>query len=1043
MFTSFRKYLLLLSTILIYLPVFSQSSQEPFGKNRVQYENWKWRYITTSNFEIYYYDSHIDLAIKAATYAEEDFQRITELTGYTPSEKVKIILYNSVSDKLQSNIGLADQEIMRGGQTVLVKAKIEIAFKGSQIQLMKDISYGVAYTIINTVMYGGNVKDVVRSSYLMSLPEWFINGAAAYIAEDWSQEMDNFMRDKVLHHNLKNPTSYSGEEAKLIGHSIWNFIGKEYGENNVSNIISLTRAFRNERESIESNLGVSFDDFLHNWEEYYKNINLPIKNSYQAWPDSSALIKSRKNAHLYSLSMNKDGSYIAYVQNYKGKYKLRTFFTSTGKTKTIAKGGYKRDDQAVDYLLPVLAWQSDFVLSAVIRKKDKLVLKNFDLKNHKVYKRPLGDDYHQVYSISYSPDGNQMVMSADKAGQTDLFIYNAPAKSTTPITNDASDDIDPVFTSDGSIIFSSNRQNDTISKNKGLTKYTDSYNLFIYSPANKNILKRITVTGNNYMPKIAEDKSIYFLSDEKGIVNIFKSNTTNNSVTQITNQPNDIYSFGFTTGLKPSLSFSSLHKSRDRIYFKTGEWANASLNTPITARRNIVKSYKAAEIDSATDTVNFNFNSNEETDFDKLVFESDIKKDTALAKKTTEAYMPVLNAAKYYGPKKYTNPFSADKVISTIMVDPIRGLGALLEGGMSDLLGNHRIDAGGFIAFDFKSTKLFGEYRYVKKRVDIKIRYDRQTLNPYNNYTVQRYILNTAAFTASYPLSVNHRLSITPFFTSTTFREQLNSTATPAFSYLAKKDVIATYEALRGEYVYDNTLSTGLNMLKGTRLKMSAEYYVSNQSKQKDFGLLFLDFRKYIPIHKELVFATRISAGQYFGNAPKNFLLGGMDNWLLSNREFYSNANAATKNPLTIDDGVNNSDILFVRYVTSVRGFKYNSQFGSKYLLLNAELRLPVVRYFYKGTIGSNFLRNLQIIGFTDIGSAYSGNILTDNNTQTISGYPFSAKVTNYQSPFIVGFGGGVRTMFLGYYVKADLGWGLQNTFLSKPQLYITFGYDF
>ena len=1044
MSTTFRKYLLALSIIFISLTGFSQSSQEPFGKNRVQLKNFEWKFIATSNFEVYYYGHSTDLAIKVATYAEEDFSRIMEVTGYTPTEKVKIILYNSVFDRQQSNIGLADQEIMIGGQTVLVKAKIEIAFKGTQIQLMKDISNGIASTIINTVMYGGGVKDVVKSSYLMNLPEWYINGAAAYIAEDWSQEMDNAMRDKILSHKIKNPTLYTGEEAKLIGQSIWNFIDKEYGNENISNIISLTRAFRNERKSIESNLGISFDEFIDKWKIYYKNINLPISDAYKPIPDSAKLVRGKKNTKLYSLSMNKKGTYLTYVQNYKGKFKLKLLNTKTGKKKTLAKGGYKRTDHPADLMLPLSAWQSDSMVSAILRKKNKLYLKNFDLKSHKKFTRTF-NDYRQIYSIAYSNDGKQLVMSADKTGQTDIFSYNLPANSLAQITNDAFDDCEPVFTLDNNIIFSSNRQNDTLSKNKELPLYTDNYNLFQYSSSNKTTLKRLTTENNNHYPLVAEDNSVYFLSDEKGILALSQLSSDRNSIVQISNHQNDITAYGFSTK-SPSLCFISLNKGKETLYLKKGIWNTPVLKMPATARKNLILSYKVSPGNlngKGQDSINFNFNSNEEADFDNLIFESDTKKDTTKTPIKNNSYMPVLSGLRYSGPLKYTNPFSADKVVSTLAVDPIRGLGALLEGGMSDLLGNHRIDAGGFIAFDFRSSKLFCEYRYVKRRVDFKVLYNRSTLNPSNNYAAHRYSLNTFGLTASYPFSVYHRISVSPFITHTSFRE--NYADVIGYQYLANKDSTASYEAIRAEYVYDNTLVTGINMLKGTRFKASIEVYGSNQLKSKNFGLLFVDFRKYIPIHKEIVFATRISYGQYFGNAPKNFLIGGMDNWLLSNRDFYSNANAATQNPLTIDPGVDNSDILFVRYVTSLRGFKYNSQFGPKYLLFNGELRIPVVQYFYNGTIGSNFLRNLQLIGFTDIGAAYSGEIWNQNkvNIKTINVSPFSATVKSYLNPFLVGFGGGFRTMFLGYYIKADLGWGIQNGITSKPQLYLTFGYDF
>jgi hypothetical protein len=1053
MLNYFGKYLLVLATVLSSLTVFSQSSQEPFGKNRIQYSNFKWKVFRTSNFEVFYYGDSENLAVKAATYAEEDFHRITGVIGYTPSEKVKLIVYNSVADLQQSNIGLSDQEIMIGGQTVLVKSKVEVAFKGTQIQLMQDISYGIAYTIINTVMYGGNVKDVVKSSYLLNLPEWFISGAAAYISEDWNQEMDNFMRNKVLLDKLKKPASYAGDEARFIGQSIWNYIGKEYGENNVSNIIALTRAFRNERESIESNLGLPYETFVVNWEKYYYNIQNRISKDYQFWSDSLAQVKGRRHVHLYMLSMNPEATKIAYVHNYKGRYRLRTKDLQTGKVKNISKGGYRRTDQAFDLQSPVNAWQSEFVLSAIIRKRNKLFLKSFDLKSKKQYKRPLGD-YRQVYDLAYSQDGTQFVLSADKTGQTDLFLYNTSNNTVTQLTNDPADDLNPVFAQNNSIVFSSNRSNDTLNKNKNLPDYTAPYNLYLYSPAQKTVLKRLTHQANNYRPQYAGRNMLYYLSDDKGIVNVYQLTLDSGTRSQVTNLPTDI-TFLNVAERSNAVSFVTLYKNQERIFYKSGHWTTPELKTSLTERRALIRSFQPESYFDeegnlpANDEVNFHFDANEEFDFGQITFESDAKKEAAKPQPAPDSYMPSVQTVRHSIPKKYNNPFSADKVVSSLMIDPIRGLGALLDGGMSDLLGNHRFDAGGFIAFDFRSTKLFGEYRYVKNRIDFKVRYDRQSLNAFNNYTDHRYVLNSIGVTTSYPFSVYHRVSLTPFFVATTFREPsfYSVSGAPPFANLARKDIVQSYEAIRGEYVFDNALVTGINMMKGTRFKMSAEYYVSNENAQRNFGLMFLDFRKYFPVHKELVLATRISYGHYFGNAPKNFLIGGMDNWLLSNREFYSNSNAASTNPLTIDPGVDNSDLLFVRYVTSLRGFKYNTLFGPKYLLLNAELRLPVAQYFYNGTISSNFLRNLQLIGFTDIGTAYAGMspFTTDNtqNTQNIPGYPFSAAVTNYQSPFLIGYGAGVRTMLFGYYVKLDLGWGLQNKILSKPQLYLTFGYDF
>ncbi|HRH35484.1 MAG TPA: hypothetical protein PKY12_10505, partial [Catalimonadaceae bacterium] len=131
----------------------------------------------------------------------------------------------------------------------------------------------------------------------------------------------------------------------------------------------------------------------------------------------------------------------------------------------------------------------------------------------------------------------------------------------------------------------------------------------------------------------------------------------------------------------------------------------------------------------------------------------------------------------------------------------------------------------------------------------------------------------------------------------------------------------------------------------------------------------------------------------------------------------------------------------------NLRGFKYNNIYGNSFLLFNWELRVPIIRYFYKGPINSNFWRNLQLTGFTDMGTAWTGvgPFQSDNslNTTTITNGNFLIKVKSFDNPFLVGYGFGARTMVLGYYLKFDMAWGRRNGITDDPKYYFTFGYDF
>jgi hypothetical protein len=147
--------------------------------------------------------------------------------------------------------------------------------------------------------------------------------------------------------------------------------------------------------------------------------------------------------------------------------------------------------------------------------------------------------------------------------------------------------------------------------------------------------------------------------------------------------------------------------------------------------------------------------------------------------------------------------------------------------------------------------------------------------------------------------------------------------------------------------------------------------------------------------------------------------------------------------------GVDNSNILFVEYVTSLRGFDYNTFNGENAMLFNAELRIPLVRYLKRGPISSNFLRNLQFIGFYDIGSAWTGSspFATENSVNTeileFDGNPFRARIQNYKNPWLSSYGFGVRTVLLGYYVKLDVAYPIEDFVVKDPRFFVTLGYDF
>ena len=88
-----RKVLIPALLLILTLNAFSQ-----FGKNKVQYRTYEWKFIESKHFDIYYYDSAKTLADFTAIEAEASLLSIQKTLNHRIDKRVPIILYNSKNE---------------------------------------------------------------------------------------------------------------------------------------------------------------------------------------------------------------------------------------------------------------------------------------------------------------------------------------------------------------------------------------------------------------------------------------------------------------------------------------------------------------------------------------------------------------------------------------------------------------------------------------------------------------------------------------------------------------------------------------------------------------------------------------------------------------------------------------------------------------------------------------------------------------------------------------------------------------------------------
>lgn len=1091
-------FILLVLTLAVILPVKGQQAREVFGKNRIQYRQFDWVYLSGENFDVYYYDARKAVASDALEYLETEFERITDLIGYPPYFKTKVFLYNSLADLRQSNVGLNHTIFNVGGETEFIKPYVEVAHLGTVQEFKEELLFKISELMVNEMMFGGNLKDMFQSSILMNLPDWFVNGASQYVAKGWDAKMDDYIRQLIVTRRARKATKLSGVDAALVGQSIWNFIAEKFGKSSVANILNYTRVTRNEEKSILITLGITFKQLIAEWRAYYIDMEKVTAESY-VFPNDTTTFTQRHNrtTEFTTVKISPDARYIAYAENDRGRYFVKVRDLQSGRERMILNGGSKVIGQRVDDRHPLIAWADVNTLGVIAIRHGEYVFWLYDLQSRTKQPRQL-ERFSNIRSMEFSSNGRLAVLSADFEGKSDLYLLSTRRDRVRRLTNDLYDDLDPSFIpSTNQVVFSSNRVSDTLRSlaKPEFEKLNNVYNLFIFDLDSTNLLlKRVTNTiSKDYAPKAVYQNAIYYLSDQRGIVNIFKYNRSTGIYSQVSNFATSINDFDINFD-RNTLAMVMYKDLKQNIFVNRNYNLQRQVFTPATRRKELQQAKvirdrrkqeenktmsikdllnsrlrqtnnqdSAVNVPSVRDTTDVPVDTvavtppadsvqqaakTEAINTDDYVFEDEIVKENLPTESFLTRYMKARDKSRVTGPFPYETKFSANNLVTNLVVDPLRGLGLSIEAQMNDMLESYRFYGGLMTTVDLRSGDAYAEFQYLPRLVDFSFRFDRkgirwpnESLGPDSHHF--QYSLNKVQLSASLPLTDRIRFTMTPFaaLARTVDLGERDSPSTPP----SVPPTNTYYAGLKSELVYDNSVTTGLNIIEGSRGKITFQHYKGIESDQVSFSQISADIRHYQKIYREIVFAVRGFAGSFFGNAPKTYLLGGMDNWFFNDSRIDGSTSEGVPNPLGVPTA--NEDLLFVEFATSLRGFEYATLFGNSVILANAELRVPIIRALSNGPISSNFLRNMQLIAFYDIGTSWSGEppFTSESSVsyEEVRQTPFVIQIKNYLNPWLYSYGTGIRTVFLGYYVKADFAWPVENYEVGKLRVHVTLGFDF
>ncbi len=1092
---------------------FYNGLQMDFGKNRIQYNEFLWQSMKFEKFDTYFYLGGKELAVFTAQVAQRNIEDLEKLFDYSIDEKIQFIIYNKLSDFRQSNIGIAvSDQFNIGGQTRLVGSKVIIYNEGDHKLLEQQVRAGIADVLLSQIMYGGNWKEKLRNSTLLNLPDWYVKGLIQYVSEDWNPEIDNLTRDGISTGKYRKFNRLYGQDAVNAGHSLWNYIAQTYGKTVIPNILYMTSVSRNIESGFYFVLGVSLKNLIRDYQNYYNSrYTLTERSTLAPTAEFTIVKRPRQIKKITQFKISPDGKFAAYVTNQMGQYKLYLYNFEKESTKRIMKVG-KKLDRINDYSYPLVAWHPTSELLAIItEEKGFVALTYYNIEKRKKEAHPPLYDFDKVLDLSYADDGKNIVFSAVKDGNTDIYNYTVAANSAVPITRDIFDDLHPRFINKSSqIIFSSNRTNDTLFVGDTYAKHDAQPNLdlFVYDLKIKNnkILKRYTNTQlvNERYPAQFDLDRVTYLSDNNGIVNRYLAqydsslsfvDTTEHyryfTVSKpLSNSSRNILEQDFNSETK-TFSQVVFYNGRYRLYkgnyndFKvdneiklfapksTGAVNLAESDTVTKPRKHIkpVKVYVEPDTRKSTDGKidinNYRFESEGGTTSQQNPAKTEPSKPNKVVIKIGEAQdslrnktifisnqkLPLIPASRtnlFEIPKQrnYNLIFNLDQVVSqldygflnanyqkftgsAVYFNP--GLNGLLKIGISDLFEDYRFVGAMRLSADLKSNEFLLSYENRVNRWDKQIVLHRQSFPVLRSSGAPKVLTQQARYVLKYPFN-----EVASIRGSLGYRNDRLTYLSTDLQGLKQATQYENWGIAKLEYVFDNTINRGLNLYNGTRFKMFGEYFNQLNKNKVNMTVLGFDLRHYQKIHRNLIWANRLAASSSFGKQKLVYYLGSVDNWLNIGR--YSTFN----DKQAIDYSQNYG---YQALATNLRGFNQNIRNGNNFAVLNSELRFPIFNYLFNRPLRSDFLNNFQIIGFGDLGAAWTGKSPYSNdnsfNTETVSQKPITVFLKSQREPIVGGYGFGLRSRLFGYFVRTDWAWGVEDGEVKPYIFYLSFSLDF
>jgi hypothetical protein len=532
--------LVLLGALLPLRPATGQASPQwygqGFGKNKIQYRDFKWQIYRSPHFNVYFYKEEEPSLQKVVSFAESAYDQLARGFNFQIKDPIPIIFYATHSAFEQNNVILNFIPEGVGAFASPARFRMVLPIDAPDGELMELLLHEMTHIFEYHMLFQGSLAKAVATAP----PTWFMEGLASYMAKDETARDKMFLRDAVVNDRIPpiSRADFQGFFAYRFGHAVFDFIEERWGRDGFLDFLYEIRNTVGSRpdKAVQRAFKLEPEEFDIEFRRWLRKKYLPQLVETGEPSDFGRLfrIHNQDETRETSPAAAPSGDLVAAVSVSAGDVDVVLFDARKRVMIRNLTKGYSNEYQYLvaqeTYLGRLmgrdLSFSPDGNSIAIFAKREKArSLLLLDVLNGGIGEMIDLPDIEQPLAPAFSPDGKKIAFAGWRDNRFDVFLLDLETREITNFTNDDVYDGAPTFSPDGKSLVLVSVVGDG---------YGKLFRIDLDKPG-----QRYQLTGgdsNENDPVYSPDgKRVYFTSDRDGRDNIYSLDPATGEVKQHTN----------------------------------------------------------------------------------------------------------------------------------------------------------------------------------------------------------------------------------------------------------------------------------------------------------------------------------------------------------------------------------------------------------------------------------------------------------------------------------------------------------------------------